>query len=231
MAYGTQTTPPRTLGAIRLIILSMTAAFLLVSVGVAVEVDLIGTLKQLSDPESLSVHISRVGPLAVVVLLALAVVVSPIPSGPVAMAAGAMFGILEGGALTAAGAVLGAFIAFSLSRSLGYRPLSTSNLALANWITRPRPEYKLALIVLVSRLIPFISFDAVSYVAGLTTLRASSFAIATTVGVLPASFAFAALGAGMATMDNALVMIVACGITAVLPLGWGVSKALKARKA
>ena len=119
MAYGAQTTPPRTLGANQVFKLSI-AAFLLACAGVAVEVDLIATLKQLSDPESVSALISKVGPLAVVVLPARAVVVSPIPRGPVAMAAGAIFGALEGSALTAVGAVLGAFIAILLSRSLGY---------------------------------------------------------------------------------------------------------------
>lgn len=189
---------------------------------------MVESLSSIADQEALSMVIEDVGPLAVVVLLAVAVVVSPIPSGPVAMAAGALFGPVEGGALTAIGAVLGALVAFSQARTFGYRPLSTSSLPLANWLTRPRTEAKLALVVLISRLIPFISFDAVSYVAGLTTIRVCSFAMATTLGVLPASFAFAALGAGMATMDNAVLIIGACGITVILPSALLVSPALSA---
>ena len=46
-------------------------------------------LSTLSEPEALAELITRIGPVAVVVLLALAVVISPIPSGPIAMAAGA----------------------------------------------------------------------------------------------------------------------------------------------
>jgi len=183
--------------------------------------------RKLSDPEALAAIIETIGPVAVVLLLALAVVVSPIPSGPVAMAAGALFGTWEGGTFTALGAVLGAVIAFSMSRTFGYRPLSGSSIPLARWITRPRSEYRLALLVLGSRLIPFISFDAVSYIAGLTTMRLRSFAVATTVGVLPASFAFAALGAGMATMDNAMLMIVACGITIIAPACLAFAKVLR----
>ncbi len=175
---------------------------------------------QLSDPDVLSSVIATAGPLAVVVLLALAVVVSPIPSGPIAMAAGALYGPAPGGMLTAIGALLGAMMAFGLARGLGYRPLSTSNLPLADWITRPRTQASLAFAVFVSRLIPFISFDAVSYIAGLTAIRTISFAVATTLGILPASFAFAALGAGMATMDNSALMLAACGVTLVLPVGW-----------
>ena len=181
----------------------------------------------LSDPQALGLMIEGFGPIAVVLLLAVAVVVSPIPSGPVAMAAGALFGTWEGGALTALGAVLGAIIAFGLSRRFGYRPLSASNFSLARWITRPRSELRLALLVLGSRLIPFISFDAVSYVAGLTTMRLRNFAVATTLGVLPASFAFAALGAGMATMDNALLMVAACGVTIIVPACWAITRLVR----
>ena len=174
----------------------------------------------MSNPEMLAAFFQAVGPLAVVVLLALAVVVSPIPSGPIAMAAGALYGPAEGGALTAVGALFGAMIAFSLSRWLGYRPLSASASPLAEWITRPRTQVRLGVAVLISRLVPFISFDAVSYLAGLTVIRMRNFVIATTIGILPASFAFAALGAGMATLDNTIMLIAACGITLILPAGW-----------
>lgn len=170
------------------------------------------------EPETLSAFIASAGPLAVILLLALAVVVSPIPSGPVAMAAGAYLGTLEGGLYTAIGAVLGATTAFCLSRWLGYQPLANCDFPLAQWVTRARTQNKLALAVLVSRLIPFISFDAVSYVAGLTTITFRNFVLATTLGVLPASFAFAALGAGMTTSGNATLMVMACSITIGLPL-------------
>ena len=136
MAYGAQTTPPRTLGANQVFKLSIAAAFPLACAGGAVEVDLITTLKQLSDPESVSALISKVGPLAVVVLPARAVVVSPILRGPVAMAAGAMFGTLEGSALTAVGAVLGASIAFLLSRSLEY----LRGIFIDGWLNVYRPS-------------------------------------------------------------------------------------------
>ncbi len=211
------------LNAKAIAVLSITA----VLAYIAVQTSTFDQLSRVSNPDDMASFIERVGPFAVVILLALAVVVSPIPSGPIAMAAGALYGPAEGGALTAVGALVGALIAFSLSRGLGYRPLSASNLPLAHWITRSRTQTKLALAVLVSRLIPFISFDAVSYVAGLTAIRMRNFAIATTLGILPASFAFAALGAGMAKMENSLVLIAACSVTLILPAGWFLVRRLK----
>ncbi len=197
------------------------------SVGIAILFAVADSLAWMSNPKTLTVFFQTVGPLAVVVLLALAVVVSPIPSGPIAMAAGALYGPAEGGALTAVGALAGALIAFSLSRWLGYRPLSASSAPVAQWITRPRTQARLAVAVLISRLIPFISFDAVSYLAGLTAIRLRNFLVATTIGILPASFAFAALGAGMATFDNAIMMVAACGITLILPAGWFLATRLR----
>lgn len=116
--------------------------------------------------------------------------------------------------------MVGAIIAFSPSRVFGYRPLCASNLPRTDRITRPRKQHRLMLAVLGLRLIPFISFDAVSYLAGLTSISARNVAFATTLGILPASFAFAALGAGMATLDNTLLLATACGVTLVLPAGW-----------
>ncbi|MEM7719395.1 MAG: hypothetical protein AAF222_09330 [Pseudomonadota bacterium] len=97
----------------------------------AIKVGSLEILGWLAEPEKLSGLIQFAGPVAVVVLLALAVVVSPIPSGSIAMAAGAYLGTFEGGVYTAIGAVLGATIAFSLSRWIGYRPLANSSLPLA----------------------------------------------------------------------------------------------------
>jgi uncharacterized membrane protein YdjX (TVP38/TMEM64 family) len=49
-------------------------------------------------------------------------------------------------------------------------------------------------IVFASRLVPFISFDAVSYAAGLTPLAFWRFAAATLAGIVPISFMLAYLG-------------------------------------
>ncbi|MBA3909132.1 MAG: hypothetical protein C0524_04415 [Rhodobacter sp.] len=47
------------------------------------------------------------GPLALIGLMVLAIAASPIPSSPIALAAGALYGTLCGGALVVTGAVLG----------------------------------------------------------------------------------------------------------------------------
>lgn len=75
-------------------------------------------------------------------------------------------------------------------------------------------------IVLVSRLLPFISFDIVSYAAGLTTLSFWRFAVATLVGIVPASFLLAHFGSEMATSESSRIMgsILALGVITLIPV-------------
>jgi uncharacterized membrane protein YdjX (TVP38/TMEM64 family) len=78
-------------------------------------------------------------------------------------------------------------------------------------------------IVLASRLLPFISFDVVSYAAGLTALSPWRFAVATLAGILPASFLLAHFGGEMASgeLDRILLAVLALGLLTGIPLVWG----------
>lgn len=67
--------------------------------------------------------------------------------------------------------------------------------------------------VLICRLLPFVSFDIVSYAAGLTSMSFMSFFVATGVGQLPATIVYSYVG-GMLTggaklMVTALLIIFA----------------------
>ncbi len=155
------------------------------------------------------------GPIALIVLMALAIVVSPIPSGPIAVAAGALYGTSGGAILSILGAELGAIVAFGASRYFCYDAVRQSENPIMKFIAIPRSQRALMWIVFASRLIPFISFDAISYATGVTNLTFGRFAIATAMGIVPICWALAAMGAGMATggIDWMLVVILAGGMT------------------
>ena len=157
------------------------------------------------------------GPFALIGLMVLAVVASPIPSGPIAVAAGALYGTLWGGTVVAAGAFLGACAAFGAARYLGFDAVRRSDNAILKYIAAPRSQTTLMLIVFASRLIPFISFDAVSYAAGITCLSFARFALATILGVVPICFALAAAGAAMLDggMDWMWVVMLGGSITLI----------------
>lgn len=135
------------------------------------------------------------GPFAIIALMAIAVVASPIPSAPIALAAGAAFGHVTGTLYVAIGAEVGALIAFMIARLLGRQAVER--------MLGPRvgagllgSQNALTLAIFVSRLLPFVSFDAMSYAAGLSRLHLWRFLLATLAGILPASFALAHLGDG-----------------------------------
>ncbi len=133
------------------------------------------------------------GPLAIIALMTLAIVASPIPSAPIALAAGAAFGQIAGTLYVAIGAETGALVAFGIARVLGKSSVER--------LLGPRAgsgmlgsQNALTLAVFVSRLLPFVSFDAMSYAAGLSRIHVWRFILATLAGILPTSFALAYLG-------------------------------------
>ena len=159
------------------------------------------------------------GPLLLIALMTLAVVFSPLPSAPVALAAGAVYGHTYGTIYIVIGAEIGAIAAFMIARIAGYELASKylgSNLSLGRFGS----QSALTAIVFVSRLIPFMSFDLVSYAAGLTPIALWRFAIATLLGLIPISFALAHLGGEIVTTDNSSLMLVVLlvGLLTLVPL-------------
>jgi uncharacterized membrane protein YdjX (TVP38/TMEM64 family) len=184
-----------------------------------------GSLSVLMDEQRLRREIDRLGiwgPLAIIALLTAAIVMSPIPSGPIAIVAGAAYGPVLGTLYVVIGAELGALIAFTIARHLGYEALRRwpAARALLDRLGESRSQMRLMAVVFVSRLVPFISFDAVSYAAGLTPLTFWRFAVATLAGVAPISFLLAYFGEEMVSAESdgwMLVLLLAGGIT-LLPI-------------
>ncbi len=57
------------------------------------------------------------------------------------------------------------------------------------------------LLVFVSRLLPFVSFDIMSYAAALTALKPWRFVLATLACIIPASFLLAHFGSEMSSAN------------------------------
>jgi len=169
-----------------------------------------GILTFLKDEQQLQawlVHLGWRGPFGIILLMTGAIVWSPIPSAPIALAAGAAYGHVWGTLYILVGAELGALVAFTLSRRFGYDLVRRwlGQHALPAW---RRSSDKLAWIVFISRLLPFVSFDVVSYAAGLTSLSTWRFALATLVGIAPASFLLAHFGSEMRSGDTQRIVVI-----------------------
>lgn len=154
------------------------------------------------------------GPIAIIGLMTLAVVASPIPSAPIALTANVAYGHTWGTIYVLIGAEIGALIAFGIARFLGYE-------AIQRWFgdrlafRHPRSQHALMGVVFVSRLMPFLSFDLISYAAGVTPLKLWRFAIATLAGIVPASFLFAHFGGELASADATKLAAIILGLGAI----------------
>lgn len=181
-----------------------------------------GTLTTILDTGALHARVVQLGPwgpAAVIVLMILAILISPIPSAPIALAAGAAYGHAWGTLYVLLGAEAGAMAAFGVARFVGYETVH-------RWfggrlsIGLIGSQNALMGIVFVSRLLPFLSFDIVSYAAGLTVLSFWRFAIATLAGIAPTSFLLAHFGSEMTTgeTNRILFSVLALGGLTLIPI-------------
>ena len=139
------------------------------------------------------------------VLMVFQSVAAPLPAFIITLANANLFGWIKGAALSWSSAMAGAALCFYISRSLGRgaaeKLTSKAGLKSIDKFFERYGTYS----VLIARLLPFISFDLVSYAAGLTSMKFSSFFIATGIGQLPATIVYSYVG-GMLTGGAQMLM-------------------------
>jgi len=149
--------------------------------------------------ESVIRYIKGSGPWGVAVSIGLMIVHSfvPFPAEFITIANGMVYGQFWGVVVTWTGAMLGAYLAFGLSRKLG-RPYVSRMLkrsrktALEHWFERYGGGA-----LFVSRFIPVISFNLINYAAGLTGISWWTFTWATGLGILPITILMVFLGSNI----------------------------------
>ncbi len=168
------------------------------------------------------------GPFALIGLMTVAVVVSPIPSLPLDLAAGAAYGVFWGTVYVVIGAELGAIISFLIARVLG-RDL------VGRWLKRDISfcqqctDHHLVGLMVLARLVPVFSFDIVSYGAGLTNMSLKAFALATLVGMIPPTVAFTYFGRSVVSLEWTSLLAGSLLVLAFLVLPQWIIKHRKSR--
>lgn len=144
----------------------------------------------------------------------------PFPSEFLAVANGMVYGPVGGIAVTWLGAMLGAWVAFGVARTLG-RPFVQLVVArrrwqgVDDWLAKHGGRSLLA-----ARLIPIVAFNLISYAAGLTPISWWTFTWATALGILPLTVLLVVVGDRLLAWDfwGALTAIV--GVTLFVAWGW-----------
>ncbi len=138
-------------------------------------------------------------------LMILQSVAAPLPAFLITFANANLFGWWKGALLSWSSAMAGAAICFYIARILGREAAIklTSKTGLEQIDVFFEKYGKNT--ILVCRLLPFVSFDLVSYAAGLTSMSFGAFMLATGIGQLPATLIYSYVG-GMLT-GGAKIMV------------------------
>ncbi|MCI6061136.1 MAG: TVP38/TMEM64 family protein [Dorea sp.] len=145
--------------------------------------------------------VASYGVYAVLVSFALMIlqsIAAPLPAFLITFANASLFGWWKGAILSWSSAMAGAAVCFFIARILGRDVVEklTSKAGLEQIDEFFDKHGQLS--ILIARLLPFISFDIVSYAAGLTSMSFGSFFLATGIGQLPATIVYSYVG-GMLT--------------------------------
>lgn len=152
----------------------------------------------LDDIRTLILSWGMAAPLMSIFLMTMQAIIAPLPAFLITAANGLVFGVYWGTFISWTGAMCGALVSFMMSR-LFYKSFSQkirSHRKGIEYLERLESRYGFR-VILAARLLPFISFDFISYAAGLSTIKVRSFLIATGIGMLPATIVYTVFGSEM----------------------------------
>lgn len=165
------------------------------------------------------------GPLVSTFLMVFQSLAAPIPAFLITFSNAAVFGWVWGAILSWSSAMLAAVICFYIARLFGRDAvmLFMSRGALASvdrWFTKYGKNA-----ILICRLLPFVSFDYISYAAGITGMSFLDFFIWTGIGQLPATIVYSYVGSTLTgeiyTVFMAMIMMfIIAGVVWFFALVW-----------
>lgn len=212
------------------------AAIVLITCGVLVllyfvwpdyrwNVDTVWGILSAGDIQGFKEYLLGFGVWAPVVSAAIMLVHSiiPFPAIIITLTNGLLFGAFWGTVLSWSTAMLGAAICYWLAKAFG-RPaiekfVGAKNLKRADNFFDHYGSHA----VLITRLIPVVSFDLISYAAGLTTISFFDFMVATGIGQLSATIVYSFLGENI-TGGAKMALFAFGGVVALFVLGFAVKR-------
>jgi uncharacterized membrane protein YdjX (TVP38/TMEM64 family) len=181
-------------------------------------------IRLLQDPEFLRNTLQAWGPLAPVIFIlvqALQVVMAPIPGEVTGLLGGYAFGLRLGFVYSTVGLTIGSLFAFWVGRRLGgpfvRRLVSPRIWDQMGFIV----EAEGAVLCFIIYLIPGLPKDIVCYLFGLSPMPFWVFAVVSTLGRMPGTWALSAQGAQVASGHYLqLFLLTAIVAAAAVPLYW-----------
>lgn len=174
------------------------------------------------SPESLAQQFVKVGgwgPVFYIFIIMVSVIISQIPGAPLAVIAGAIWDPFTASVYTVIGGFSGALVAYGLGYCIGpslMKIITGKTLSLAS----DRGTPYLGGLIFATRLLPVLSFDLVSYGAGISRLSFPVYAVSTFLGMIPSTFLLTYMGDHLQINAGAIAIlsITFLGIFVGLPL-------------
>ncbi len=159
------------------------------------------------DPQQLQAYLNKTGIFAPIIYIVIYTICTLLilPSTPLNLTGGAIFGLWEGTLWTTIAALVAAIAAFAFTRTLG-RELIAQKLA-GRW-QAVEAEIRLGglFYVFAIRLLPIIPYGLVNFVAGLTSIRFKDYFIGTLLGTVPGVLPFVMMGAGISQLSQGKIL-------------------------
>ncbi len=140
-----------------------------------------------------------------------------LPSTPLNLSGGAIFGSVWGTVWTSIAAILAAVLSFGFSRTIG-RNLVEQKLA-GKWQSIDREMQQGGFFYMFAiRLLPLIPYGIVNFAAGLTAIKFRDYFFGTLLGTVPGILPFVMMGAGLTALKqgNVLPILVALALIGML---------------
>ena len=159
------------------------------------------------DSQQLQAYLNKTGIFAPIIYIVIYTICTLLilPSTPLNLTGGAIFGLWKGTLWTTIAALVAAIAAFAFTRTLG-RELIAQKLA-GRW-QAVEAEIRLGglFYVFAIRLLPIIPYGLVNFVAGLTSIRFKDYFIGTLLGTVPGVLPFVMMGAGISQLSQGKIL-------------------------
>lgn len=147
------------------------------------------------------------GPLVYMAILVVAVLISPFPLTPLMIIAVLLFGPVKTAIYSAIGGTIGSLLAFRIGRAYG-RAWVEKRFGKVSFTEKLHPR-KVALAIIVGRILPYDGADIIGYGAGLTRIKTRHFLLASVFGGLPGLIVFAAIGGSLVLGPGPIFVVTA----------------------
>ncbi|WP_147803285.1 TVP38/TMEM64 family protein [Alkalicoccus halolimnae] len=137
-----------------------------------------------------------------------------LPTSVLSLGAGLAFGVWPGVLYIMLGASGAAVTGYIMARFFGSSVIKIDQYAWSEKVFK-QMDKRGFMYVFVLRLIPVVSFDLLSFLAGFAKVKFNYYMIATVIGIIPGVFAYGFLGASIAS-GEAVMIFAAIGVFIVL---------------